>query len=127
MPSSFLPMLLGWCAVWTALVGIVLVGRANRADSSLDPATAGFAAMTLFWIAIDLAIVVWAVIAPITDLDEFRRILLINGGLDVLYLGTGAFLVSRTRPILRGFGLAILVQGGFLLILDLGWWWWLAP
>lgn len=127
MPPLFLTMLVGWCALWALAIGIVLIGAVKREGGGLPPATAAFGAMTLFWIAIDLAIAGWAVLAPVTDVAEFRQLLLINGGLDVLYLATGAFLISRPKSILRGFGLAILVQGGFLLILDLGWWWWLAP
>jgi hypothetical protein len=50
-----------------------------------------------------------------------RRVLLLNAGLDVGYLAAGAALVlapaARARG-LRGDGLAVLVQGGFLLVLD---------
>ncbi|TFU17521.1 DUF6992 family protein [Thermus tengchongensis] len=52
---------------------------------------------------------------------NLREILLLNAGLDVLYLLGGTLLLLRGRkPQHRGFGLAILVQGGFLLIFDLG-------
>ena len=79
--------------------------------------------MNLFWVGIDLAIVVWALVEPIVDVEEFRRILAINGGLDILYLITGTILVTRRDSLAGGFGAAILVQGGFLLVFDLGWWW----
>ncbi|HAW94950.1 MAG: hypothetical protein CMJ33_11030 [Phycisphaerae bacterium] len=59
---------------------------------------------------------------PVTDVDAFRRLLAINGGLDLLYLTTGVILVTRRDVIARGFGAAILVQGGFLLLFDLVWW-----
>jgi hypothetical protein len=45
-------------------------------------------------------------------------VLLLNAGLDVGYLAAGAWLVRRTRW--RGDGLAVLVQGAFLLVLDSG-------
>ena len=79
--------------------------------------------MNLFWIAVDLVIVAWALIDPVTDTEEFRRLLAINGGLDLLYLATGAILATRRDRLARGFGTAILVQGGFLLLFDLAWWW----
>ncbi len=50
-----------------------------------------------------------------------RRILLINAGLDVLYVLSGYWVAQkfRDRPNRRGLGLGILVQGAFLLIYDL--------
>ena len=83
--------------------------------------------MTILWIAIDLAVVAWALIDPVEDPAEFRRLLLVNGGLDVVYLVVGAILVRRPEPLPRGFGWAILVQGVFLLVLDLAWWMALSP
>jgi hypothetical protein len=43
-------------------------------------------------------------------------VLLVNAGLDVGYLAAGARLVRGDRW--RGDGLAVLVQGAFLLVLD---------
>ncbi len=51
-----------------------------------------------------------------TDPARLRRVLLVNAGLDVGYLAVGAALVRRARW--RGDGWAVLVQGGFLLVLD---------
>lgn len=51
-----------------------------------------------------------------TDPGRLRRVLLVNAGLDVAYVGTGAWLASRTRW--RGDGAAVVVQGVFLLVLD---------
>jgi hypothetical protein len=34
----------------------------------------------------------------------------------------GVVLVLRATPLVRGFGAAILVQGGFLLVFDVAWW-----
>jgi hypothetical protein len=51
-----------------------------------------------------------------------EKILLVNAGLDVAYLAAGAFLWQRgeatTDARLVGFGQALLIQGGFLLIFD---------
>jgi hypothetical protein len=46
-----------------------------------------------------------------------------NTGLDVLYVGVTGLLLSRKKPMLRGFGLGVLVQGSFLLVFD-GYFWW---
>lgn len=127
MPALFLPLLVVWCSVWVVLAGIgFLYGlRCTRGPESRRWWT-GFWSMNLFWIAIDLAIVVWALLDPIVEVEEFRQVLAINGGLDILYLITGVILCTRRDQLPRGFGTAILVQGGFLLVLDFGWWWALA-
>jgi len=49
-------------------------------------------------------------------------LLRLNTGLDVLYILVGGFLLSRKGPIPRGFGLGVVVQGAFLLILDAYFW-----
>jgi hypothetical protein len=51
-----------------------------------------------------------------TDPSRLRRVLLVNAGLDVAYLGSGAWLVRQ--PGWGGDGAAVLVQGAFLLWLD---------
>ncbi|MCU0493624.1 MAG: hypothetical protein MUD01_18710 [Chloroflexaceae bacterium] len=54
------------------------------------------------------------------EANRFRQILLINAGLDVLYIASGLFTAARyaDRPGRRGMGLGIAVQGLFLLIYD---------
>lgn len=109
-------MLLAWTTIWVAAAGVALLkpGIGERAR--------GFWTMSLFWVAIDAGIVAWSLFAPIEDLEAFRRILLVNAGLDVIYLIVGVVLLLRAKPLVRGFGAAILVQGGFLLVFDLAWW-----
>ena len=126
MPDVFLAMLLGWCALWLIPAGIDLLRTA--ADPGDDQrGRKGFWSMTLFWIAIDVGIVGWVIMFPVEDPADFRRLLLINGGLDIVYLLVGFYLLRRSDPLVRGFGTAIVVQGGFLLLFDLAWWWCLAP
>lgn len=57
--------------------------------------------------------------------DKILPFLRFNTGLDVLYLVVGGVLLSFKKPMLRGFGLGVLVQGLFLLIFD-GYFWWLC-
>jgi hypothetical protein len=52
-----------------------------------------------------------------------KRLFLINGGLDFLYIGTGVYLRERSRreakpEAWKGFGNSILMQGIFLLLFD---------
>lgn len=53
---------------------------------------------------------------------KLEKIFLINGALDIAYLGTGTYLKlagdARHSPLMRGYGESILMQGGFLLIFD---------
>ena len=58
--------------------------------------------------------------------ETMKQTLLLNAGLDVAYLAGGAYLIERAnRPTdtgnpdqLRGYGKAVMVQGGFLLAFD---------
>ena len=74
--------------------------------------------MNGIWGLID-GIIGWAnlITAPPT-IDFLQKVLTINSGLDLLYIITGLVLLTRAKPVLKGFGLAILFQGLFLLIFD---------
>lgn len=54
--------------------------------------------------------------------QKIEKIFLINGGLDLAYIGTGVFLRhrgdTRNSNQLRGYGSATIVQGVFLLLFD---------
>ncbi len=56
--------------------------------------------------------------AETSDYAALRSTLWINAALDVLYVASGLYLLSRTEETWRGAGTAILVQGGFLLVFD---------
>ena len=116
MPPTFLPMLLAWITIWVAAAGVALL------KSGVSEQARGFWTMSLFWVAIDAGIAAWSLFAPVEDLEAFRRLLLVNSGLDVIYLIVGVVLLLRAAPLVRGFGIAILVQGGFLLVFDVAWW-----
>ena len=62
---------------------------------------------------------------PAENLKEqqnIEKIFLINGGLDIAYIGTGLYLEHRGNSInsdqLRGYGSSIILQGAFLLLFD---------
>lgn len=106
-----LTRVLGAWAIGSAAVGALLAVR---------PATRGSGRQTLVWGAVDGAIAYVgrrrrASRGP-TDPARLRRVLLVNAGLDVGYVAAGAWLVRDGRW--RGDGVAVVVQGAFLLVLD---------
>jgi hypothetical protein len=117
-----------------ALVNIA-TGSIGWADGS--GANRYFHQMNLFWNVVNISIAGFALINNYrTDFlamgaDELldrhlkiERLYLINAGLDILYIGTGALLshLSKYREknsaLLKGYGNSIMLQGGFLFIFD---------
>ncbi|WP_428388444.1 DUF6992 family protein [Mucisphaera sp.] len=115
-----LGILMGWSLIWVGAATIALW----RSEGS--GRWRAFWFMSGLWAVVNLAIVLYALFNPPTDVQALRRILLINAGLDVGYLAAAVWLMTRASPMLRGFGLAVFVQGLFLLVFDLVWWWWLG-
>ena len=116
--------------VWGAasvLIGLLLLGwlRVRRARA---PLLSHFALQSVAWGAVDLALVgfAWRDLAPrdfarATALD---RLLWLNLGLDVGYMGVGVALAAAgwtlgRRLGLVGAGLGVVVQGLALFVLDL--------
>lgn len=111
-------------AVWAILgccVGLVLV--------TLPGFWRGFGIQALVWGIIDLGIVAFGQfslrrkqrrgVLPGVEFINFRKVLLINAGLDVLYILTGVvILVLATSETAQGHGWGVIVQGGFLLLFD---------
>ena len=56
------------------------------------------------------------------ELSKFNTILLINAGLDILYIGTGAWLWNKglrdSSSRYTGYGKSVILQGTFLLLFD---------
>lgn len=106
--------------------------------SRTEGQTRHFHQMNLAWNAVNLGIAgiaMWnfaqhdisAMPFPELANDHLRtkRLYLINAGLDVLYVAAGAYMWHRSqqtgakRPqMLEGFGKAVVLQGGFLLVFD---------
>jgi hypothetical protein len=63
-----------------------------------------------------------------TEHHKLQKILLFNAGLDVGYVMAGLYLQERSKNAtaqadrLRGFGRSVVMQGAFLLVFDLGAW-----
>lgn len=59
----------------------------------------------------------------LSEMQNFDRILLINAGLDILYIATGSFLLRKglneKRSRFIGYGRSVILQGGFLFLFDL--------
>lgn len=59
------------------------------------------------------------------EYNNFSKILLLNTGLDLAYMGVGLYLKERSHNVtkhsqrLKGYGNSLLLQGGFLFIFDL--------
>ncbi len=115
--------------VWSALS--IVVGAALLFAT---PFWRGVGVQALVWGAIDAAIAGFGRVTlrrklrrPDAGLPEvrlkearnLRRLLLINAGLDVLYIvAGGVVLFTFATEFARGNGVGIIVQGGFLLLFD---------
>ena len=126
--------LLGTWALLNLLVSGYLVARTDRRTE-----THYFHQMNVGWNLINLLLAVVGILraqpGPVAGLtlasslqDQFmlEKILLLNAGLDVAYLCIGSWLRARgagavQRPErLLGFGRSLWLQGGFLLLFDVG-------
>ncbi|MDX2039538.1 MAG: hypothetical protein SFX72_23060 [Isosphaeraceae bacterium] len=76
--------------------------------------------MTGIWALVDGILAWFGLVNRPGPLADLSRLLLINAGLDVVYLAAAVFLMTRKGAMLRGFGLAVAIQGGFLLLFDIG-------
>ena len=127
--------LTAWAVVSTATGAAVRV-LAGSARSPRRPVLAGFGTQTALWGVVDGAIAGVAALTADREQDPatLRRVLLLNAVLDVGYVAAGGALAARPRSAprwlrwlrwpdrsgvhLRGHGIAVVVQGSFLLVLD---------
>ncbi|MBS4035382.1 MAG: hypothetical protein KGZ85_13005 [Ignavibacterium sp.] len=61
----------------------------------------------------------------LNDYNSLQSFLLLNAGLDIAYIMTGFYLKEREKNSsgserLRGYGNSLILQGGFLLVFDIG-------
>ena len=105
-----------------------IVGTSNSAGGS----NKYFYKMTTIWGAANLGVAILGYLQntntklyeskTLKEQQKIERTFLINGGLDVAYLGVGLYLKNRgdnqNSDKLKGYGSAILVQSAFLLLFD---------
>ncbi|MBX0291467.1 hypothetical protein K3G63_13540 [Hymenobacter sp. HSC-4F20] len=129
---------MGVLGAW-ALLNLVVSGY-YVARTDIRTETHHFHLMNVGWNVVNALLAVWGIlrahpqqVAGLTlpaSLDAqfaFEKLLLFNAGLDVAYLCLGSWLRARAahsaaaRPErLAGFGRSLWVQGGFLLLFDVG-------
>ena len=97
-----------------------------------------FHQMNLLWNTVNASIASYALISGLTEdvlaysqnelfakHEGLEKILLINAGLDALYIGAGAWMVKHSQSVTKrqalwkGYGRSVMLQGGFLLVFDL--------
>ncbi len=79
--------------------------------------------MSGLWGLIDGLIAWYSLVGWRQTPSQLLPILRFNAALDLLYIAMGVYLLGRSKPLLRGYGLGVVVQGGFLLLFD-GYFWW---
>jgi hypothetical protein len=117
--------------VWGS-VGVV--AGTGLAATTRDPWRRAFGRQTAGWGAVDLGVAAlgrwlqdrrmrqlpdpYAAAAQDAERVKLRRVLLVNVAADVGYVALGARLGRDSRPHVAGAGVAILLQGAFLLVHD---------
>jgi hypothetical protein len=119
MDSAIVQQLVAGLFLWTLLC---LAASSAGLYARTSEYWRAFWFMTAIWALVDGAIAWFALVRPPLAARDLAPILLINAGLDPLYIVSGAFMLTRKTPKWRGFGMAIVFQGIFLLAFDLTFW-----
>lgn len=123
-------LLLGWSVV------NIVAGTVATFYYKKNPVLKHFFQMNALWNIVNLVIAAiglhqLSLLDPSTvKLQEllykvftFEKLLLFNAGLDIAYIAIGSFLVERganhKSTLLKGFGKALWLQGGFLFLFDI--------
>ena len=116
-PSILLSLTIGLIAWAFISLGAAVAGLYFPTQKDVDLWRA-FWFMNGIWGLID-GIIGWAnLLTTPATLDFLAKVLAINTFLDFIYITVGLVLVALKKPILKGFGFAVLLQGGFLLVFD---------
>jgi hypothetical protein len=111
--SQISKRLLVWAIPW---MGAGILGLWFSSSDSQK----GFWGMSGAWGFVNGAIALVGLLGAETqDYAGLQTTLWVNAGLDVLYMASGLYLMSRPEETWRGGGVAILIQGGFLLVFDI--------
>ncbi len=116
--------------------GVNMIGGGIGWATAPNQEMRSFHQMNLFWNTVNLGISVAGLVKArkestklsfaetIRQQERVEDIFLINAGLDVVYIAGGLVLRSESKTNLeyqdqfKGFGNSLLIQGGFLLVLD---------
>jgi hypothetical protein len=113
--GQLLAVLLAWALAW--LTAAFVAPYAGCGETWRH-----FWFMSGLWAAIDAGIAWYGLVAPPMPNADLAAILRLNAGLDVVYVLVGVALLTRRSPRMTGFGRAVVVQGLFLLALDVTFW-----
>ena len=113
--GQLVAVLLAWAVLWLAAAVVGLYGGGGERRRA-------FWVMSGLWAGVDAAIAWYGLVLGPLDPADLAPVLLLNAGLDALYLLAAAWLWQRDSQRLRGFGAAVAVQGAFLLVLDVTFW-----
>ncbi|QDU19376.1 DUF6992 family protein [Urbifossiella limnaea] len=111
--GQLVAVLFAWALLWLAALTAATVrppGEWGRA----------FLVMNGLWAVIDGGIAWYGLVAP--PPADLATLLKVSAGLDVLYVLAGVALLTRRPARLKGFGAAVVVQGAFLLVVDVTFW-----
>lgn len=108
---------------------VLSVGMGTAQLFSANPQIKGFGMQNLSWGLIDGLIAGYATydlnkklqsgrLNLVEERQTFRKVLLINTFLDLLYIGTGAAMMKYGSSKWQGHGAGIVLQGSFLLLFD---------
>jgi len=104
--------LLLWSLPWAGAGIIGLWASSNDGQK-------GFWGMSGAWGVINSGIALAGLLGAEPLLGDLKTVLLVNAGLDVAYMLGGIYLLTRPEATWRGSGVAVMIQGGFLLAFDL--------
>lgn len=128
-----------WAVGNMALNGALMLGSSRTLSSSnqQEQVPFYFQQMNVFWNVVNLGLAAGGYFGSLNEptsaislADAFEkqasieRILLLNAGLDVAYMATGAWLLERSKTdtertaLWQGYGQSLILQGAFLLVFD---------
>lgn len=121
-------LILGSWAVGNMAWGGIMAGNSTGQERA-------FHQMNIYWNSVNLIIAGFGYYSAIREeassdfwetqraQQQIEKVLLLNTGLDLAYIGGGLWMLERGRrlddEVLRGFGQSVMLQGAFLMTFDL--------
>jgi len=124
-------LVLGTWAALNIAGGLVLSGQKDGVAKNFHLMNAGWNVINLgiaglgYYSAMHSDPAFFDLPSTLHEQHKFQKILLFNAGLDVGYMLGGAYLIERSKNVLKntdrlkGFGQSIILQGAFLFVFDL--------